>query len=164
MAVGRIISLSLLGSSLWSKACVRGTGVWQARRTMSDEVNKAKEAAGGAGAKSEPTIFDHILSGKIPADIVYEDEKCMAFRDVAPQAPKHILLIPRIRIPTLDDATWEHAPLLGHLMVTAKEIAAKEGLDKGYRIVINNGVEGSQSVYHLHIHIIGGRQMGWPPG
>ncbi|XP_032238065.2 uncharacterized HIT-like protein slr1234 [Nematostella vectensis] len=129
---------------------------------QSDEVEKAKEAA---KTKGEPTIFDKILSKEIPADIIYEDDKAIAFRDVNPVAPKHALVIPRKQLNQLNDMAEDDIPLIGHLMFVAKKVAQQEGLaDNGYRIVINNGVDAAQSVYHLHIHVIGGRQMSWPPG
>uniref|UniRef100_A0A131XLS3 Putative zinc-binding protein of the histidine triad hit family n=1 Tax=Hyalomma excavatum TaxID=257692 RepID=A0A131XLS3_9ACAR len=129
--------------------------------SSSDEVAKAQNATATAG---KPTIFSKILEGSIPADIIYKDDKCIAFRDVNPQAPVHFLVIPRKPLPMLDSATDEDAELLGHLMLTAKKVAAQEKLKDGYRLVINNGKQGCQSVYHLHVHVLGGRQMGWPPG
>ncbi|KAL1433619.1 hypothetical protein MTO96_012445 [Rhipicephalus appendiculatus] len=104
------------------------------------------------------------LTAAYPADIIYKDDKCIAFRDVSPQAPVHFLVIPRKPLPMLDSATDEDVQLLGHLLLTAKKVAAQEKLKDGYRLVINNGKQGCQSVYHLHIHVLGGRQMGWPPG
>lgn len=113
---------------------------------------------------SEDTIFGKIIRREIPADIVYEDELCLAFRDVAPQAPVHILVIPKQAIANLLEATTEHQVLLGHLLLTVKAIAAQEGLTDGYRTVINTGPAGGQTVYHLHIHLLGGRSLAWPPG
>merc|ERR1712096_58498 len=110
------------------------------------------------------TIFDKILDGSIPTKFIHEDDKCVAFMDVAPQAPVHFLVIPRKRIAMIKDAEDGDAELLGHLLLAAKKVAKEQGLAKGYRLVINNGVEGAQSVYHLHIHVMGGRQMNWPPG
>ncbi|XP_030753026.1 histidine triad nucleotide-binding protein 2, mitochondrial-like isoform X2 [Sitophilus oryzae] len=127
---------------------------------MSSEVEKAQKSQYDKNAE---TIFDKILAKQIPADIIYEDEQCLAFNDVAPQAPVHFLVIPKKRIPMIEKCEENHKELLGHLLLTAKDLAAKR-LPKGYRIVINNGKEGSQSVYHLHIHVLGGRQMKWPPG
>ncbi|XP_076445289.1 putative HIT-like protein Synpcc7942_1390 [Babylonia areolata] len=127
----------------------------------SDEVSKAKAAA---GKSAKPTIFSMILDKSIPADIIYEDDKCVAFRDVSPQAPVHFLVIPRKPIPGLSDAKEEDQSLLGHLLMVAKQVAECEGLKNGYRLVINNGPDGAQSVYHLHLHVMGGRQMAWPPG
>ncbi|XP_015916525.1 uncharacterized HIT-like protein Synpcc7942_1390 [Parasteatoda tepidariorum] len=126
-----------------------------------DEVFKAVKAS---KTSVGPTIFSKILDKSIPADILYEDEKCMAFRDVSPQAPVHFLVIPRKVIPSLADSSKEDSPLLGHLLQIAKEVAAKQNLLNGYRVVINNGPDGAQSVYHLHVHVLGGRQMEWPPG
>ncbi|XP_076067556.1 histidine triad nucleotide binding protein 1 [Oratosquilla oratoria] len=134
-------------------------------RSFSDEVSAAKAAAASIKEKKfGPTIFDKIIDKSIPAKIAYEDEKCLAFHDVAPQAPTHVLVIPKRQIPMLSEGNDEDTELLGHLLIVAKKVAAQEGLVNGYRVVINNGPDGSQSVYHLHIHILGGRQMGWPPG
>eukprot|EP00501_MAST-03F_sp_TOSAG23-6_P002619 GSMAST32.ASY1.ANO1.2761.1 assembled CDS len=116
---------------------------------------------------SDFTIFDKIISKEIPAEIVYETEEVLAFRDIAPVAPTHILLIPKLRqgLTQLSKATDDHVNILGRLMVSAAEVAKQEGLDKdGFRIVVNDGVMGCQSVYHLHLHLIGGRQLSWPPG
>merc|ERR1712012_742837 len=112
----------------------------------------------------ETTIFDKILDGSIPATFIHQDDKCVAFNDVAPQAPVHFLVIPRKRISMIEKAEDGDGDLLGHLMLTARKVAKEQGLEKGYRVVINNGVEGCQSVYHLHIHVLGGRQLNWPPG
>ncbi|XP_063970150.1 uncharacterized protein LOC135157673 [Lytechinus pictus] len=124
----------------------------------------ASEARKADPKKTQPNIFTKILNKEIPADIIYEDDQCIAFRDVNAVAPTHFLVIPRKEIPGLSDAEDEDSPLLGHLMTVARKLADKEPLDDGYRVVINNGQHGSQSVYHLHIHVIGGRQMKWPPG
>lgn len=111
------------------------------------------------------TIFAKIIRREIPADIVYEDDLCLAFRDVMPQAPTHVLVIPKKPIPRLSESTPEDAPLLGHLLATVAIVARDLGLaDNGYRIVMNNGDDGGQTVDHLHIHILGGRSMQWPPG
>lgn len=110
------------------------------------------------------TIFTKIVRREIPADIVYEDDLVLAFRDIAPQAPVHILVIPKKPIPKLADASPEDGELLGHLLLIIKQIAAEEKLDRGYRVVVNNGADGGQTVDHLHFHILGGRQMQWPPG
>lgn len=126
----------------------------------SDEVSKAKQAKKTA----EPTIFSKIIDKSIPADIIYEDDQCLAFNDVSPQAPVHFLVIPKKPIAQISDAEQGDQMLLGHLLLVAKQVAEKRNLENGYRIVINNGPDGSQSVYHLHIHVLGGRQMGWPPG
>ncbi|XP_044739271.1 uncharacterized HIT-like protein slr1234 [Chrysoperla carnea] len=129
-------------------------------RKYSTEVEKAKTAKWN---KNEGTIFDKIISKELKAEIIHEDDRCMAFLDVNPQAPVHFLVIPKRRIPMLDESSPEDIELLGHLILTAKNLA-KERAPDGYRLVINNGVNGCQSVYHLHIHIVGGRQLNWPPG
>lgn len=111
------------------------------------------------------TLFKKIIDRQIPAKIVYEDDLCLAFRDVSPQAPTHILLIPKQEIRSMAEVRSGDQSLLGHMMVKASEIAATEGLAKdGYRLVINTNENGGQSVFHLHIHILGGRAMTWPPG
>jgi histidine triad (HIT) family protein len=110
------------------------------------------------------TLFGKIIRREIPADIVYEDDLCLAFRDIAPQAPVHILVIPKQPIPKLAEAQAEDQPLLGHLLLTVKRIAEQEGLTDGYRTVINTGERGGQTVFHLHIHLLGGRDLTWPPG
>lgn len=111
------------------------------------------------------TLFSKIVERKIPAKIVFEDELCLAFHDINPQAPTHILLIPKKEIATMNDTTDGDQMLLGHLLLKAREIAKQEGLsDRGYRLVINTGENGGQSVYHIHLHILGGRPLGWPPG
>ena len=111
------------------------------------------------------TLFTKIIKREIPADIVYEDEHCLAFRDINPQAPVHILLIPRKEIATMNDVKPEDTAVLGHMMLKAAEIAKKEGIaDKGYRLVMNTNSHAGQTVYHIHLHILGGRPMAWPPG
>jgi histidine triad (HIT) family protein len=110
------------------------------------------------------TIFGKIIRREIPADIVYEDDFCLAFRDIAPQAPVHILLIPKKPIVNLAQAAPEDHRVLGHMLLKAKQIAEQEGLSNGYRVVTNIGEDGGQTVYHLHFHIMGGRSMAWPPG
>lgn len=110
------------------------------------------------------TLFSKIIAREIPADIVYEDEHCVAFRDTNPQAPTHVLLIPRKEIPRLADATPEDQALLGHMMLAAGEIARELGVGDAFRLVTNNGAGAGQSVFHLHLHILGGRPMSWPPG
>lgn len=112
----------------------------------------------------QDTIFSKIIRKEIPADIVYEDELALAFRDVQPQAPVHILVIPKKPIAKLSDAQSDDSALLGHLLLTVKKVAEQVGLENGYRVVINTGADGGQSVYHMHLHILGGRQMNWPPG
>jgi len=110
------------------------------------------------------TIFGKIIRREIPADIVYEDDLSLAFRDVSPQAPTHILVIPKKPIPRLSEATQDDATLMGHLLMTVKKVAEQEKLSNGYRVVINNGQDGGQTVDHLHLHILGDRSMNWPPG
>jgi histidine triad (HIT) family protein len=110
------------------------------------------------------TIFSKIIDRKIPARIEYEDDRCLAFHDVAPQAPTHVLVIPKRPIPSLADLTATDEALVGHLVFVATELAAKLGLGSGYRLVVNCGRDGGQSVDHLHVHLLGGRQLGWPPG
>jgi histidine triad (HIT) family protein len=110
------------------------------------------------------TIFGKIIRKEIPADIIYEDDLALAFKDVNPQAPTHVLIIPKQPIPQLSLATEEDQALLGHLLLIVKKIAAQLNLEKGYRVVINNGEEGGQTVYHLHVHLLGDRPMQWPPG
>ncbi|NWR81323.1 HINT2 protein, partial [Centropus unirufus] len=156
------------------------------------EVGKAQRAAAaGEEASGQPTIFSKIIARSVPATILYEDEKCLVFRDVAPQAPVHFLVIPKRPIPRISrvgpqdsevslgglslgrgwgdmqasaDPPAEPLQLLGHLLVVAARTAQTEGLADGYRLVINDGKHGAQSVYHLHVHVLGGRQLGWPPG
>jgi histidine triad (HIT) family protein len=115
-------------------------------------------------SEATETIFSKIIRKEISADIVYEDNFALAFRDVHPQAPVHILVIPKEPIAKLADAESQNHALLGHLLLTAKRVADQEGLTNGYRVVINNGPDGGQTVYHLHLHILGGRPLGWPPG
>jgi len=109
------------------------------------------------------TLFTKIMNREIPGNIVYEDEKCVAFRDIQPEAPTHVLLVPREEIPSMNEVTPEHQDLMGHLMCKVPEIAKKLGLTN-YRLAINTGAGAGQSVFHLHIHILGGRVMSWPPG
>jgi len=110
------------------------------------------------------TIFSKIIRREIPADIVYEDDLCLAFKDVNPQAPTHILVIPKKPIPKLADAQSQDHALMGHLLLTVKRVAEQAGLSNGYRVVINSGEDGGQTVDHLHLHILGGRSLAWPPG
>lgn len=113
----------------------------------------------------EKTLFQKIADKEIPAAIVYEDEHCVAFRDIAPAAPVHVLLVPRKPIPSIADATAEDAALLAHLMLKVGDIARAEGIaEGGFRTVLNTGEDSGQTVPHLHIHIIGGRSLLWPPG
>ena len=109
-------------------------------------------------------IFCKIIEGTIPSTAVYQDDFGYAFADINPQAPVHVLLVPREHIESLDEANKEHRALLGHLLLAAAEIARKKGLGSGYRIVMNTGVDGGQTVEHLHLHLLGGRALTWPPG
>ncbi len=110
-------------------------------------------------------LFLKIINREIPAEIVYETDEVLAFRDINPQAPVHILIIPKVRIPTTNDLETEHEQLAGKLILAAAEIAREQGLSEdGYRIVINCNQAGGQMVYHIHLHLLGGRQMTWPPG
>ena len=147
----------------------RYTAAWQGHDAFVRRVSlKPWCKVPGRNAIEAPTrtVFDGILEGQIPADIVYEDSLCLAFRDITPQAPAHILLVPKKRdgLTKLSNARREQTDLLGHLLYSVRVIAQKEGLDDGFRVVINDGKAGGQSVNHLHIHILGGRQMRWPPG
>jgi histidine triad (HIT) family protein len=111
------------------------------------------------------SIFSRIIAREIPANIVFEDDRCLAFRDVQPQAPIHVLVAPKKEIPRVAATELADEPLLGHLLRVAQMVAKSEGLhESGFRIVINNGPDGGESVPHLHIHVLGGRQMEWPPG
>jgi histidine triad (HIT) family protein len=111
------------------------------------------------------TLFSKIIAREIPARIVFEDDRCLAFRDIDPKAPTHVLVIPKKEIPRLALAQSADEGLLGHLLLVAGQVAAQEGLhDSGFRILINNGPDGGETVPHLHVHLLGGRQMGWPPG
>ena len=115
-------------------------------------------------SETQDTIFGKIIRKEIPAEIVYEDNLALAFKDINPQAPVHILVIPKEAIAKLSDAESQNHALMGHLLLTAKRVAEQVGLTNGYRLVINNGTDGGQTVDHLHLHILGGRQMTWPPG
>ena len=111
------------------------------------------------------TIFSKIIRREIPADIVFENDTVLAFRDLNPQAPVHVLFIPKEPIATLNDVAPEQAELTGQLMIAAANYAKQEGIaDDGYRVVMNCNQHGGQSVYHIHLHLLGGRQMAWPPG
>jgi len=109
-------------------------------------------------------LFCKIVEGKIPANRLYEDDLCIAFPDINPQAPTHLLILPKQHIASQAKAIAEHTPLLGHLMAVAAELARSRKLDRGYRVVINTGEDGGQTVNHLHLHLLGGRHMAWPPG
>jgi histidine triad (HIT) family protein len=111
------------------------------------------------------TLFEKIIQGEVPAQIIHEDDQCVAIRDINPQAPTHVLVIPKKVIPRLGEATPSDESLLGHLLFTAAEVAKREGLaENGYRVVVNQGWQAGESVPHLHVHMLGGRQLKWPPG
>ncbi len=112
----------------------------------------------------EKTIFKRIIDGEIQAKIIYQDDKCLAFHDIAPQAPTHVIVIPKKEIPSLDQIEPADAPLLGHLLVVINRLAEQLKLEGGYRVIVNCGPHAGQSVDHLHFHLLGGRPMKWPPG
>ncbi|ETW00781.1 hypothetical protein H310_07318 [Aphanomyces invadans] len=134
------------------------------QRTMATEAERANAAVEPKGY--EPTIFDKIIRREIPASVVFENDKVLAFRDIAPQAPVHVIVIPKVRdgLTRIANAEERHKEILGELLYSASVVAKNEQLDEGYRIVINDGPRGLQSVYHLHLHILGGRTLSWPPG
>lgn len=111
-----------------------------------------------------PTLFSRIIAREIPADIVYEDTHCLAFRDINPQAPTHVLLIPKQEIPRLADAGDADQVLLGHLLLAAGKVARQLGVEDAFRLVVNNGADAGQTVFHLHLHLLAGRPLRWPPG
>ncbi|KAF4377373.1 hypothetical protein F8388_013719 [Cannabis sativa] len=144
---------------------------FQTRRSYChiNAINNEEAAAEIAAVDADsgaPTIFDKIIAKEIPASVVYEDDKVLAFRDVNPQAPVHILVIPKLRdgLTQLGKAEPRQVEILGQLLYAAKIVAEKEGIVDGFRVVINNGPNACQSVYHLHLHVLGGRQLKWPPG
>jgi histidine triad (HIT) family protein len=113
---------------------------------------------------NQETLFTKIINREIPAEIIYEDDLCIAFRDINPQAPLHALLVPKQVLTKLSDGSQQEQSLLGHLMLTAPLIAQQQGFADDFRVVINNGESAGQTVFHLHIHIIAGRELSWPPG
>jgi histidine triad (HIT) family protein len=113
---------------------------------------------------AEKTIFKRIIDGEIPAKIIYQDDQCLAFHDIAPQAPVHVIVIPRKEIASLDQLSDEDAALVGHIVVTIPKLAAQLQLARGYRVIVNCGPDGGQTVDHLHFHLLGGRGLKWPPG
>lgn len=113
---------------------------------------------------SEKTVFKRIIDREIPANIVYEDDLCLAFHDINPAAPTHVVVIPKKEIPTVNDIAPEDEPLIGHLFVVIKQIARELGLSDGYRVAVNCGRDAGQEVFHLHLHLLGGRKLSWPPG
>lgn len=126
--------------------------------------NSDRELNLGVPTMSE-TLFTKIINREIPADIVYEDEEILAFKDINPQAPVHVLIVPKKPIPTINDLSPEDAPLVGKMYLAARTIAQEQGVaEAGYRTLINCNAEGGQVVFHLHLHLLGGRSMGWPPG
>ena len=110
------------------------------------------------------TLFEKIIDREIPADIIFEDELSIVIKDISPQAPTHLLIIPKKVIPKLSDSTAEDQSILGHLMIVAGQIADQLGLDETFRLVVNNGAKAGQSVFHLHLHLLSGRPLNWPPG
>eukprot|EP00756_Hemistasia_phaeocysticola_P052755 Hpha_TRINITY_DN28039_c0_g1::TRINITY_DN28039_c0_g1_i1::g.42604::m.42604/K02503/HINT1, hinT, hit; histidine triad (HIT) family protein len=154
-------SMRRLGQQLGRLGSRGAGGAFVRRASTLTEEEKAQMASEGG-----PTIFDKILSGDIPSELVWDDEYAYAFRDVNPQAPVHVIIIPKHRdgLTSLGRAKERHKNVLGHLMWVASRVAKREHLDAGWRLVVNNGPQGAQSVYHLHLHVLGGRQMTWPPG
>eukprot|EP00746_Dinoflagellata_sp_MGD_P133717 gnl/MRDRNA2_/MRDRNA2_67469_c0_seq2.p1 gnl/MRDRNA2_/MRDRNA2_67469_c0~~gnl/MRDRNA2_/MRDRNA2_67469_c0_seq2.p1 ORF type:complete len:178 (+),score=36.89 gnl/MRDRNA2_/MRDRNA2_67469_c0_seq2:51-584(+) len=144
--------------------CLRAPTQLLRAASTSSEVERAAAAAASSDTGA-PTIFDKIIKKEIPAEVVFEDDQALAFRDVSPQAPVHVLVIPKNRdgLTQLSKAREDQEKLLGHLLYVASQIGAKE-CPGGFRIIINDGKDGCQSVYHLHVHVVGGRQLGWPPG
>ncbi|CEF68415.1 Histidine triad nucleotide-binding protein 1 [Strongyloides ratti] len=132
----------------------------QSKKAMTSEIEKAQTAS---AETQQETIFDKIIRKEIPAKIIHEDDDTLVFYDVAPQAPVHFLVIPKQRISMLEKVKSGDENILGKLMITAAKCASELGLKDGYRVVVNNGKHGCQSVYHLHLHVLGGRQLGWPP-
>lgn len=110
------------------------------------------------------TLFEKIIAREIPAEIIWEDDLCISIRDISPQAPVHALVIPKKPIPRVGEASLEDKAILGHLLHTAAQVAKQEKLSSGFRIVINNGEDGGETVPHLHVHVLGGRALIWPPG
>jgi histidine triad (HIT) family protein len=113
---------------------------------------------------AEKTIFKRIIDGEIPARLIYQDELCLAFHDIAPQAPTHVIVIPKKEIASIDKLADDDAPLMGHLLIVIRDLARQLKLDQGYRVIVNCGPYAGQSVDHLHFHLLGGRPMSWPPG
>jgi histidine triad (HIT) family protein len=111
-----------------------------------------------------PSIFTRIIAREIPANIVHEDEVCIAIHDISPKAPVHLLVVPKKEIVSLADLTPEDAAIMGHLMMVVQTVAVATGLAQGYRVVINCGADGGQEVPHIHLHVLGGRRLTWPPG
>lgn len=113
---------------------------------------------------SEKTLFERIIAREIPATLLHEDARCVAFRDINPQAPFHALVVPVKPIPKLGDAAPDDEPLLGHLLMVAAKVAREAGYGEAFRLAVNNGAGAGQTVFHLHVHVLAGRPFGWPPG
>jgi histidine triad (HIT) family protein len=113
---------------------------------------------------SEKTLFERIIAREIPAAIIFEDDRCIAFKDINPQAPLHALVVPRQPIPKISDANPPDASLLGHLLLVAAQVARDAGFGEAFRLAINNGAGAGQTVFHLHVHVLAGRPFSWPPG
>ncbi|GLC40942.1 Histidine triad nucleotide-binding protein 1 [Pleodorina starrii] len=160
--IGRSAPAFRLSAGLRRPVAVPGRAV----RSMASAEEAAAKAAAHLADTEPATIFDKIVSKEIPANVIYEDDEALAFRDISPQAPVHFLVIPKKRngLTRLSKATPEHKALLGHLLYVAQLVAMKENLGEGFRVCINDGPNGCQSVYHLHLHVMGGRQLTWPPG
>ena len=138
---------------------------WRSNRELRAQRSSLRASNLLQVAYDPDNVFARILRKEIPAKVVHEDERCLAFHDIAPQAPTHVLVLPKQPLISIDGAKPADAALLGHLLLVAAEIARKQNLAKeGYRIVINTGGNGGQSVFHLHVHILGGRALAWPPG
>jgi len=139
----------------YQKTLVRGANRDEQRLSIS-EINRMTE--------SSKTVFKKIIDGELPADIVYQDEQCIALNDIAPQAPVHIIVIPKKEIRNLDDLTPEDASIVGHLMMVIQKLTRDLGVNEGYRVLSNCGASAGQTVFHLHFHILAGRPLKWPPG
>jgi len=146
---------------LWEKEDMLG---WNCPEESTCNEPSARKTGNGESGMAEKTIFKRILDREIPATIVYEDEQCVAFQDIDPKAPVHLLIIPRKEIRSLKDVEETDAPLLGHLLMVCRKMAEKFGLENGFRTVINTGADGGQTVDHLHLHLLGQRALDWPPG
>jgi len=135
---------------------------WEGTTARATSLNST---SGGPFVSATDCLFCKVASGEIPATLVHEDERLVAFRDINPQAPLHILVIPREHIASLDAAADDHADLLGGMLLVARDLARSEGVaEDGYRTVLNVGADGGQTVHHIHMHLIGGRALAWPPG
>lgn len=156
--------IGLIRRVICHRASIQSRNLSFSPLTMSNDLKTVIAEAQKRYGDNEPTLFDKIIAKEIPADVLYEDDAALAFRDINAQAPSHFLVIPKARIQQISKACDDDAPLLGHLLSVARKVADQEKLEKGYRIVINNGEHGCQTVYHIHIHVMGGRQLSWPPG